>query len=179
MANGLLVGQHNNLNFNLMHLDEWLSQINKVELDLNDYVKFLDLSINHFDNIYLEKSLNLLKILVEYPDFFGDSNRKICMFSDLCHYLTLDNIVLFAKNNIDANSLWASPSCKPLSFHQQKLLSYFSSLAGFQIYEIFNGEVDIPIETYQMHQLIINPIIFYAYGYCYSIRLYAASLATI
>ena len=169
MANSLLTGQHNDLNFNLIHLDEWLSKINKVEVDLNDYVKFLDLSISHFNNIYLEKSLTLLQILVNYPNFFVDRGKNLCTFSDLCHYLTLDNIVLFAKNNIDANSLWASSSCKPLSFHQQKLLSYFSSLAGFQIYEIFNGEVDIPIETYQMHQLIINPIIFYAYGYCYSV----------
>ena len=169
MANSLLAGRHNDLNFNLIHLDEWLSKIYQVELDLNDYVKFLDLSISHFNNIYLEKSLNLLKMLVEHPYFFIDSNRKICTFSDLYHYLTLDNIVLFAKNNIDANSLLESASYKSLSFHQQNLLSYFSSLAGFQIYEIFNGEVDIPIETYQMHQLIINPIIFYAYGYCYSV----------
>lgn len=169
MANSLLTGQHNDLNFNLIHLDEWLSKINKVEVDLNDYVKFLDLSISHFNNIYLEKSLTLLQILVNYPNFFVDRGKNLCTFSDLWHYLTLDNIVLFAKNNIDANSLWVSSSCKPLSFHQQKLLSYFSSLAGFQIYEIFNGEVDIPIETYQMHRLIINPIIFYAYGYCYSV----------
>lgn len=168
-TNSLLVNKHNDLKFNLMKLDEWLSKIYQVELDLNDYVKFLDLSISHFNNIYLEKSLNLLKMLVEHPYFFVDSNRKICTFSDLYHYLTLDNIVLFAKNNINANSLLESASYKSLSFYQQNLLSYFSSLAGFQIYEIFNGKVDIPIETYQMHQLIINPIIFYAYGYCYSV----------
>lgn len=168
-TNSLLVSKHNDLKFNLMKLDEWLSKIYQVELDLNDYVKFLDLSISHFNNIYLEKSLNLLKILVEYPDFFDDKGKNLYVFSDFCHYLTLDNIVLFAKNNIDVNSLLESASYKSLSFHQQNLLSYFSSLAGFQIYEIFNGEVNIPIETYQMHQLIINPIIFYAYGYCYSV----------
>ena len=165
MANSLLAGQHNDLNFNLIHLDEWLSKINKVEVDLNDYVKFLDLSISHFNNIYLEKSLNLLKMLVEHPNFFGNNSKNVCKFSDLCYYLTLDNIILFAKNNIDVNSL----SYKLLSFHQQNLLNYLSSLAGFHIEEILSGEVDILIETYQMHQLIINPIIFYAYGYCYSV----------
>lgn len=160
MVNCLLFDKHN-----LMHLDEWLSKINEVEVNLNDYVKFLDLSIIHFNNIYLEKSLNLLKMLVEHPDFLGNNGKKVCKFSDLCHCLTLDNIVLFAKNNIDANS----SSYELLSFHQQNLLNYLSSLAGFQIEEILSGEVDIPIETYKLHQLIINPIIFYAYGYCYSV----------
>ena len=144
---------------------QWLSNIYQVKIDLNDYVNFFDLAISHFNSIYFEKSLNLLRILVNYPNFFGDNNKNICFFTDLYHYLTLDNLVLFAKNNLSSSS-------NSLSLHQQELLVYFSSLAGFKVDDISNSskeKFDIPIETHQIHQLIINPIIFYAYGYCYSV----------